>query len=59
VSPARVKHLLTLTHLGPRVIRAALIGALPPRTTLDDLIDAGKHLDWAEQARRLALVAQP
>ncbi len=58
LSPARIKHLLTLTHLSPEILRAALTGTLPSSTTLDDLIDAGRRLDWVKQAERLSLPAR-
>ncbi|MFO0858271.1 MAG: recombinase family protein [Phycisphaerales bacterium] len=54
-SVARVKQLLTLTQLSPRVIRAALTAGLPPRLTLNDLIETAQQLDWRQQERLLGL----
>lgn len=46
-SVARVKQLLMLTQLSPRILRAALTAGLPPRLTVSDLIEAAQQLDSA------------
>jgi site-specific DNA recombinase len=49
-----VTYLLPLTQLGPALLRAALEGTLPPRTTAKHLVAVGRHLDWAAQPSALA-----
>jgi hypothetical protein len=49
-----VTYLLPLTQLGPALLRAALEGTLPPRTTAKHLVAVGRHLDWGAQASALA-----
>ncbi|MEO1584244.1 MAG: recombinase family protein [Planctomycetota bacterium] len=51
----RILKLLPLTNLGPEVLRHALAGTLPPRVTLDDLLEAASGLDWSRQAQSLGL----
>lgn len=57
-SVARVKQLLTLTQLSPRVIRAVLTAGLPPRLTLNDLIEAAQQLDWRQQEMLVGFAAK-
>jgi DNA invertase Pin-like site-specific DNA recombinase len=54
-SVARVKQLLMLTQLSPRVLRAALTAGLPPRLTVSDLIEAAHQLEWRQQEVLLGL----
>lgn len=58
VSASQVKKLLGLTNLSPRIIRAALTAGLPPRVSVNDLVEAGQHLEWPRQEARLGLVSQ-
>ncbi len=55
VSESRIHARLTLTHLGPPVLRAILNGNLSPRVNLKDLIAAAASLDWHRQAAALNL----
>ena len=55
VCGTRVRALLVLTQLAPRVVRAALTGALPETVTLEDLERVAEHLDWDVQQRTLGL----
>ncbi|MEO1585267.1 MAG: recombinase family protein [Planctomycetota bacterium] len=55
IARTRILKLLPLINLGPEVLRHALTGTLPPRVTLDDLLEAAKDLDWSRQARSLGL----
>ncbi|MEO0966566.1 MAG: recombinase family protein [Planctomycetota bacterium] len=52
-----VHKMLRLTLLGPPVLEAALVGSLPPRTNLDDLLNATGQLDWGLQASQLGLTS--
>ncbi|WP_428387687.1 hypothetical protein [Mucisphaera sp.] len=52
---ARVQKLLPLTYLGPQILKAVLTGTLSPRITLNDLLQAARHLDWDQQAKMLGL----
>jgi len=54
-SAARIKQLLMLTQLSPKILRAALIAGLPPRLTVSDLIEAAQQLDWPQQEMLLGL----
>jgi hypothetical protein len=54
-SAARIKQLLMLTQLSPRILRAALTAGLPPRLTVSDLIEAAQQLDWRQQKMLLGL----
>ena len=54
-SVARVKQILMLTQLSPRILRAALTAGLPPRLTVSDLIEAAQQLDWRQQEILLGL----
>ncbi len=54
-SAARIKQLLMLTQLSPRILRAALTAGLPPRLTVSDLIEAAQQLDWRQQETSLGL----
>ncbi|MBX3316158.1 MAG: recombinase family protein [Phycisphaeraceae bacterium] len=54
-SAARVKQLLMLTQLSPRILRAALTAGLPPRLTVSDLIKAAQRLEWPQQEILLGL----
>jgi DNA invertase Pin-like site-specific DNA recombinase len=54
-SVARVKQLLMLTQLSPRVLRAALTAGLPLRLTVSDLIEAAQRLEWRQQEMLLGL----
>jgi hypothetical protein len=58
VSASQVKKLLGLTNLSPRIIRAALTAGLPPRVSVNDLVEAGQHLEWPCQEARLGLMPQ-
>lgn len=53
-SEAYVQRRLNLTCLSPRIIEAALDGALPPGTKLADLLRV-LDLDWTKQEDRLDL----
>ncbi|MEO1718471.1 MAG: hypothetical protein AAFR76_15335, partial [Planctomycetota bacterium] len=55
IARTRMLKLLPLTNLGPDVLRHALAGTLPPRVTLDDLLEAASELDWSRQAQSLGL----
>ena len=55
IARTRMLKLLPLVNLGPEVLRHSLTGTLPPRVTLDDLLEAAKDLDWSRQARSLGL----
>jgi hypothetical protein len=55
LSASRVKALLSLTRLGPAVLKAALTGTLPPRTSIKRLLAAARHLDWSRQQALLGL----
>ncbi|MDX9912936.1 MAG: recombinase family protein [Phycisphaerales bacterium] len=57
ITAGRVHAMLSLTRLGPSVLRAALTGNLPPSTSLADLLRAAKDLDWEVQQRALGLKA--
>jgi len=48
---------LSLTHLSPQILRRALNGTLPPRTTMRDLYRAAGQLDWQKQESMLCLHA--
>jgi hypothetical protein len=54
-SVANVKQRLHLTCLSPAALRAVLTGTLPARVTVHDLIEAGRRLDWSQQASALGL----
>ncbi len=58
VSASQVKKLLGLTNLSPRIIRAALTAGLPPRVSVNDLVEAGQQLEWPRQEARLGLMPQ-
>jgi len=58
-SVARVKQLITLTQLAPRVLRAALTAGLPPRLTVSNLIEVAQQLDWRQQKTLLGLAKKP
>lgn len=51
----RILSFLTLTQLGPDILKAALTGTLPSRVTLDDLRSAAKQLDWDRQAAKVGI----
>lgn len=53
VPRSTITYLLPLTQLGPAVLRAALEGTLPPRTTVKRLVRVARHLDWDHQTRAL------
>ncbi len=55
IGRTRILKLLPLTNLGPNVLRNALAGTLPPRVTLDDLLEAADDLDWSRRAQSLGL----
>jgi site-specific DNA recombinase len=55
VSESHIHARLTLTHLGPPVLRAILNGNISPRVNLKDLIAAAASLDWQRQAAALNL----
>ena len=55
----RIRRLLPLTHLGPTILKRALTGLLPPSLTLNDLLAAAQHLDWAKQWNALGLEERP
>lgn len=55
VCGTRVRALLVLTQLAPRVVRAALTGALSETVTLEDLEKVAQHLDWAVQQQIVGL----
>ena len=55
VPPTTIKHVLPLTQLGPRALRAALEGTLPPRTSIKRLLAVARELDWHRQCRALRL----
>lgn len=55
ISEGRIRKLLPLTHLSPRILKLALTGLLPPSITLSDLLTAAEHPDWDLQARSLGL----
>ncbi len=59
ITEARIRRLLPLTHLGPEILKQALVGDLPPSITLNDLLAAARNLDWEKQARELGLVEEP
>ena len=46
---------LSLTHLSPQILRHAMHGTLPPRTTMRDLYRAAESLDWCKQESSLCL----
>lgn len=54
----RVRELLSLTLLSPKVLEKALTGTLMPSTTLDNLFEAAKFITWQEQASYLGLQQQ-
>ncbi len=54
-SVSSVKQRLHLTSLSPAALRAALTGTLPARVTVHDLVEAGRRLDWSQQASQLGL----
>ncbi|UYV13445.1 MAG: hypothetical protein NCW75_03970 [Phycisphaera sp.] len=58
IARTRILKLLPLVNLGPEVLRNALTGTLAPSITLNDLLEAAKHPDWAHQARALGLGQQ-
>ena len=55
----RIRRLLPLTHLSPDILKRALTGCLPPSLTLNDLLAASEHLDWAKQWNVLGLEERP
>ncbi len=55
IARTRILKLLPLTHLSPNILRHALTGTLAPSITLDDLLQAAKHLDWKHQEQSLGL----
>ncbi|MCB9848487.1 MAG: recombinase family protein [Phycisphaeraceae bacterium] len=59
VARARLVKLLPLTQLGPDILKHALVGTLPGRITLNDLLIAAKQLDWERQAAELGIDAMP
>ncbi|MEM1330038.1 MAG: hypothetical protein AAGG07_05715 [Planctomycetota bacterium] len=59
VEETRIRRLLPLTRLGPETLRDALLGTLPPRVTLADLLRAAKDLDSAVQCRHVGLLEAP
>ncbi len=58
-SATRVKQILVLTQLSPRILRAALTAGLPPRLTVNDLIESAQRLQWSQQETLLGLAKQP
>lgn len=46
---------LSLTHLSPQILRHAMYGMLPPRTTMRDLYRAAESLDWRKQESSLCM----
>ncbi|MGP1272050.1 MAG: hypothetical protein ACTS22_01830 [Phycisphaerales bacterium] len=42
-------------HFRPEVLRYALAETLPPRVTLDNLLEAASEFDWSRQAQSLGL----
>lgn len=55
IARSRMMTVLPLINLGPEILRHALTGTLAPSVTLDDLVEASKHLDWTRQASLLGL----
>lgn len=55
VSERRVRKILPLILLSPDILKQTLTGNLPPSITLDDLLHAAEHLDWAKQRQDLGL----
>ncbi|GAB5496015.1 MAG: hypothetical protein Phyf2KO_10950 [Phycisphaerales bacterium] len=55
IARTRIMKLLPLINLGPEILNHALAGTLAPSVTLEDLLEAAKHLDWTHQARSLGL----
>ncbi|MFI4893998.1 MAG: recombinase family protein [Phycisphaerales bacterium JB058] len=55
IARTRIMKLLPLINLGPEILRHTLAGTLAPSVTLEDLLEAAKHLDWTHQARSLGL----
>jgi len=55
LTKSRICQMLRLTHLGPDVIARIMRAELPANISLDNLLDAAKHLDWNEQLRVLKL----
>lgn len=53
VTDGWVHELITLTQLGPAILRDALAGNLRSGIRLDDLIAAARHLDWSVQSKIL------
>jgi len=55
IARTRIMKLLPLINLGPEILHHALAGTLAPSMTLEDLLEAARHLDWTHQARSLGL----
>ncbi len=55
INSTRLYKALSLTHLSPKILRRALDGSLPPRTTMRDLYRAAESLDWDKQESMLCL----
>jgi hypothetical protein len=55
ISESMIRKYLPLINLSPRILNQALVGLLPPRVTLLNLLDAARDLDWSNQAIRLGL----
>ena len=59
ITQSRIHKLLPLTLLNPEILKRALTGDLPPRVTLNDLLDVAKQLDWSQQSAYLGLEHKP
>lgn len=55
ISDSQIRKYLPLIHLGPKILKRALDGTLPPRVTLINLLKAAQQLDWEKQTAFLGL----